>query len=128
MTRRRLDRSSTPVRTEHRAFHTVEQAARSTSAGIKVSVQPNFSIESVDFRDRISEESCARNQPFRVLIDEVGFGPGDDLVFGSDGAPHGARFAIQMSLFPPHSSQRVTLDEFVAGYFLTDPVARSHLC
>ena len=118
--------SSPSVRIEHCAFLTVGQAERAKSAGVTLSVQPNFSIESVDYRDRLSEEWCARNHPFRMLIDEVGFVPGDDLVFGSDGAPHGAEFGLQMALFPPYSSQRLTLDEFVAGYCLPD-LSRGHI-
>lgn len=118
--------SSPEVRIEHGAFLTVGQAERAKSAGITLSVQPNFSIESVDYRDRLSEEWCARNHPFRMLIDEVGFVPGEDLVFGSDGMPHGVEFGLQMSLFPPYSSQRLTLDEFVAGYCLPD-LSRGHI-
>jgi predicted amidohydrolase YtcJ len=118
--------SSPSVRIEHCAFLTVGQAERAKSAGVTLSVQPNFSIESVDYRDRLSEEWCARNHPFRMLIDEVGFVPGEDLLFGSDGMPHGVGFGLQMSLFPPYSSQRLTLDEFVAGYCLPD-LSRGHI-
>jgi hypothetical protein len=50
------------------------------------------------------------------LIDEVGYVPGADLVFGSDGMPHGIREALRQSLFPPYAGQALTLDEFVAGY------------
>ena len=58
-----------------------------------------------------------------MLIDEVGFVPGEDLVFGSDGMPHGAEYALQMALFPPMPSQKLALDEFVAGYAHTDLTA-----
>jgi predicted amidohydrolase YtcJ len=114
------------VRVEHCAFLTVNQAERAKALGITLSVQPNFSIESVDYRDRLSEDWCARNHPFRMLIDQVGFVTGEDLVFGSDGMPHGAEFALQMSLFPPYPSQRLTLDEFVAGYCLPD-LSQGHI-
>ena len=53
-----------------------------------------------------------------MLIDEVGFVLGEDLILGSDGMPHGAATALQTSLFPPVPGQRLTLDEFVAGYCL----------
>jgi predicted amidohydrolase YtcJ len=118
--------SSPSVRIEHCAFLTVGQAERAKSADITLSVQPNFSIESVDYRDRLSEEWCARNHPFRMLIDKAGFVPGEDLVFGSGGVPHGVEFGLQMSLFPPYSSQRLTLEEFVAGYCLPD-LSRGHI-
>jgi predicted amidohydrolase YtcJ len=122
----RTGNSSPSVRIEHCAFLTVGQAERAKAAGITLSVQPNSSIESVDYRDRLSEEWCARNHPFRMLIDKAGFVPGDDLLFGSGGMPHGVEFGLQMALFPPYSSQRLTVDEFVAGYCLPD-LSRGHI-
>lgn len=62
----------------------------------------------------------AIDQPFRMLLDRVGFRPGIDLFLGSDGMPHGVEAALQAALFPPLASQRLTLDEFVAGYCLPD--------
>jgi hypothetical protein len=57
-----------------------------------------------------------------MLIDRVGFTPGVDLYFGSDGMPHGAHEALRQSLFPRggHADQVLRLDEFVAGYCLPD--------
>ena len=81
-------------------------------------MQPNFSSDSVDYADRMGANYCQMNNPFRMLIDEAGFVPGDDLVFGSDGMPHGAQTALQQSLFPAFSEQRLSLNEFVAGYCL----------
>jgi hypothetical protein len=60
------------------------------------------------------------NNPFRMLIDEAGFVPGKDLLFGSDGMPHGARYALESALFPPFPGQRLSLPEFVAGYCMPD--------
>ena len=68
----------------------------------------------------LSSEYHLGNNPFRMLINEVGFEPGLDLVFGSDGMPHGAEAALNAALFPPLASQVLTLDEFVAGYCLPD--------
>jgi hypothetical protein len=51
-----------------------------------------------------------------MLIDEARFVPGKDLLFGSDGMPHGAQYALESALFPPFPGQELTLDEFVAGY------------
>ena len=52
----------------------------------------------------------------RMLIDEVGFEPGKDLIFGSDGMPHGAEQALRAAFFPPFPSQRLIYEEFVAAY------------
>ncbi len=39
---------------------------------------------------------------------------------GSDGMPHGAQYALEFSLFPPHPGQVLTLMEFQAGYCRKD--------
>ena len=108
------------VRAEHCQFLTTETAARVRDLGITLSMQPNFSAETLDYTDRLSPELCRRNNPFRMLIDDFGFVPGVDLILGSDGMPHGAANALQMSLFPPLASQELTLDEFVEGYCMPD--------
>jgi predicted amidohydrolase YtcJ len=108
------------VRLEHCQFITSEHARRVKALGATLSMQPNFSIETLVYADRLTPEQCARNNPFRRLIDEDGFVPGEDLVLGSDGMPHGAEFALRMSLFPPLPSQAMTLEEFVAGYCMPD--------
>jgi hypothetical protein len=51
-----------------------------------------------------------------MLIDRVGFRPGHDLIFGSDGMPHGPTYAAQWSLFPPFAGQRLSLEELLEGY------------
>ncbi len=79
-------------------------------------MQPNFSTDSVDYRDRLDDQYCRANNPFRMLIDEIGFEPGRDLIFGSDGMPHGIEFALQQSLFPALESQVLTVEEFRLGY------------
>jgi predicted amidohydrolase YtcJ len=88
--------------------------------GIVLSMQPNFNLDSLCYRDRLSEEYCRRNNPFRMLLDEVGYVAGKDLILGSDGMPHGVHCALESSLFPPFSGQRLTLDEFMAGYCMPD--------
>jgi hypothetical protein len=51
-----------------------------------------------------------------MLIDKAGFTSGRDLIFGSDGMPHGINYALEMSLFSPFPGQRLSLEEFIAGY------------
>jgi len=51
-----------------------------------------------------------------MLIDEAGFVPGVDLLFGSDGMPHGPEYALRWSLFPDYEEQRLSIKEFEAGY------------
>lgn len=88
--------------------------------GIKLCMQPNFSQDSSLYEDRVCGKYCEQNNPFRMLIDEVGYMAGKDLIFGSDGMPHGAENALQYSLFPPYSSQILSIEEFVAGYCMED--------
>ncbi len=104
------------VRMEHCQFISEANAHRARSLGMILSMQPNFSSDSVQYRDRLSGKYCSRNNPFRMLIDTAGFTPGKDLIFGSDGMPHGVKYALEMALFPPVPSQRLTLEEFIAGY------------
>ena len=40
--------------------------------------------------------------------------------------PHGIQYALQMSLFPPYEEQKLTLDEFVAGYCV-DSLSPGHI-
>ncbi|WP_257305450.1 amidohydrolase family protein [Geothrix campi] len=104
------------LRLEHVQFITETQARRARDLGLVLSMQPNFSSDSVDYADRLGPATLARNNPFRMLIDQVGFRPGRDLIFGSDGMPHGLAYAAQWSLFPPFEGQRLGLEELLAGY------------
>jgi len=104
------------VRMEHCQFIPPDTARRARSLGVVLSMQPNFNYDSVQYRDRLSAAYCVRNNPFRMLIDDIGFEPGKDLIFGSDGMPHGIKYALEMALFPPVEAQRLSLDEFTAGY------------
>lgn len=104
------------VRLEHVQFITEAQARRALDLGLVLSMQPNFTSDSVDYADRLDQACLARNNPFRMLIDRVGFRPGRDLIFGSDGMPHGLAHAAQWSLFPPFEGQRLSLEELLAGY------------
>lgn len=115
----RLDRVGTRfplVRLEHVQFIDEVQARRARDLGLVLSMQPNFNSDSQDYADRLDARWLETNNPFRMLIDRVGFVPGKDLLFGSDGMPHGIEYALQWSLFPPYPGQRLTLDELVAGY------------
>lgn len=114
MEKKGLDAPETQI--EHAQFIDRKTAGKAKRFGIKLSMQPNFSIDSDNYSDRLSEEYLKKNNPFRMLIDEVGFVPGEDLLFGSDGLPYGAKEALNWSLFPVYDSQKLTLDEFVDGY------------
>lgn len=107
-----------PVRIEHAQFISGEAARMARNAGIILSMQPNFSNDSSMYTDRLPAGFAALNNPFRMLIDDAGFVPGEDLIFGSDGMPHGIQPALQSALFPPFPGQAITLPEFQAGYCL----------
>jgi hypothetical protein len=104
------------LRLEHLQFISLDQARRAKKLGVVLSMQPNFNSDSVDFVDRLIPRHRAENDPFRMLIDEAGFVPGSDLVFGSDGMPHGPDYALQWSLFPAYEGQRLSAEEFARGY------------
>jgi hypothetical protein len=104
------------VRLEHVQFISESQARRCRERGYVLSMQPNFNADSVDYADRLTPRHRAENDPFRMLIDEAGFVPGVDLVFGSDGMPHGPAEAARTALDPAYPGQRLSLEEIEAGY------------
>ncbi len=108
------------TRIEHAQFIDKKTAEEAKRLGLTLSMQPNFSIDSEQYSDRLSEKYLKKNNPFRMLIDEVGFIPGKDLIFGSDGLPYGVEEALESSLFPPYASQKLTLQEFIDGYCLDE--------
>jgi predicted amidohydrolase YtcJ len=108
------------VRIEHAQFIAEPVARRARALGVRLCMQTNFSDDSVHYASRLPDGYAERNNPFRMLIDQVGFRPGQDLLFGSDGMPHGVSEGLRQALFPPYDGQRLTLDEFVAGYCLPD--------
>jgi predicted amidohydrolase YtcJ len=105
---------------EHCQFIYEKTACQAKELGIILSMQPNFSTDSIIYRDRLLPWYLENNNPFRMLIDQAGFVPGEDLIFGSDGMPHGVEAALKNSLFPPLAQQRLTIDEFTAGYCMPD--------
>lgn len=107
-------------RIEHCQFISKADAIEAKSLGVILSMQPNFSNESLSYSDRLPSAWRTANNPFRMLIDGAGFVPGTDLLLGSDGMPAGAKVALQSSLFPPYPSQRIELDEFTAAYCMPD--------
>lgn len=113
------------VRIEHAQLIAEPTARRAKALGIGLCMQPNFSDDSVHYADRLPAGYPERNNPFRMLIDGVGYVPGEDLVFGSDGMPHGAAEGLRQALFPPHAGQGLTVEEFVAGYGM--PEAAGHV-
>jgi len=104
------------IRIEHAQLITPGDAMLARKMGIALCLQPNFSIDSVSYRQRLGGERAEHNNPLRMLIDDVGYEPGIDLLFGTDGMPHGAEFAIEQGLVPPHSGQQLTLNELAAGF------------
>jgi len=108
------------IRIEHAQLISLEMARRCKDLGVTLCMQPNFSSDSVAYTDRLDNDYCRANNPFRMLIDEVGFVAGKDLIFGSDGMPHGVETATQQSFSPQLNSQRLSIDEFVAGYCMAD--------
>ncbi len=107
-------------RVEHCQFISKENAVLLKELGVSLCMQPNFSIDSFIYTDRLSKEYLSQNNNFRMLIDEAGFVPGDDLLFGSDAMPPGVNPALECALFPSYLSQVLTIDEFVAGYCVKD--------
>ena len=114
-------RSADQIRIEHAQLIDLEMARRCKSLGVTLSMQPNFSSDSIHYRDRLSEKFCQLNNPFRMLIDEAGFVPGEDLIFGSDGMPHGIESAAENCFLSTLKSQLVTPAEFVSAYGCSDP-------
>jgi predicted amidohydrolase YtcJ len=110
------------IRIEHAQLISETTARRAKEFGIVLCMQPNFSEDSANYAERLPEGYPERNNPFRMLIDRVGYVPGVDLLFGSDGMPHGWRYGLKQSLFPQggYPGQTLTVDEFVAGYCLPD--------
>lgn len=108
------------VRIEHAQLISRQAAERAKALGIHLCMQPNFSDDTLHFASALPVDYRRRNNPFRMLIDEADFVPGEDLFFGSDGMPHGVVEALRQSIFPPLASQVLTLDEFVAGYCVDD--------
>ncbi len=108
------------IRLEHIQFVQKKVAKEAKKLGIKLCMQPNFSLDSVHYADRLSEKYLKMNNPFRMLIDDVGFKTGEDLIFGSDGMPHGVETALKTSLFPPSDGQKLSVREFREGYCLQD--------
>ena len=106
----------TEIRIEHAQLISTDFAQRAKRLGATLSMQPNFTSDSQDYAERLGPEYARANNPFRMLIDQAGFEPGVDLIFGSDGMPHGAHAALSQSLHPIFGSQRLTIDEFIAGY------------
>ena len=108
------------VRIEHAQFISPGTAFAARESGIVLCMQPNFSIDSIMYADRLSPAELAANNPFRMLIDRAGYVPGVDLLFGSDGMPHGMVTALESSLYPPYPDQQLTLNEFRSGYCMND--------
>lgn len=116
----RLHPNSGAVRIEHAQFISESTARRAKTLGIVLCMQPNFSDDSVHYAARLPAGHPERNNLFRMLIDRVGFVPGQDLLFGSDGMPHGAAEGLRQSLFPPFPGQILTVEEFIEGYCVAD--------
>ena len=104
------------IRIEHAQLISEPQAIRAKELGIVLSMQPNFNSDSVVYADRLPPAILDANNPFRMLIDTVGFTPGVDLIFGSDGMPHGIEHGLKEVTTPSRESQKLTVEEFTLGY------------
>ena len=104
------------IRIEHAQLISEPQAIRAKELGIVLSMQPNFNSDSVVYADRLPPAMLDANNPFRMLIDTVGFTPGVDLIFGSDGMPHGIEHGLKEVTTPTRESQKLTVEEFTLGY------------
>lgn len=104
------------LRLEHCQFITLAQAQECKQLGIALCMQPNFSGDSLFYANKLNQVWCRRNNSLRMLIDQVGFLPGKDLLWGSDGMPSGLAPALQSALFPPFPEQALTIEEVLAGY------------
>jgi predicted amidohydrolase YtcJ len=105
-------------RIEHAQLISEPMALLAKDLGITLSMQPNFSEDSLSYENRLPEGYAEKNNPFRMLIEKAGFQPGVDLLFGSDGMPHGYRYGLQKALFPDRfaNHQTLSIDEFIEGY------------
>jgi predicted amidohydrolase YtcJ len=112
--------SAKTIRIEHAQMIDLETALHCKSLGVTLSMQPNFNNDSIHYRDRLNEHFCRMNNPFRMLIDDAGFIPGEDLIFGSDGMPHGIESAAGQCFLTGLDSQRISVEEFTAAYCLND--------
>ena len=113
------------IRIEHAQLISEAQAVRAKELGIVLSMQPNFNSDSEVYADRLPPAMLDANNPFRMLIDKVGFQPGEDLIFGSDGMPHGVEHGLKEVTTPPRENQKLTVQEFQLGY--TDLSANANL-
>ena len=104
------------IRIEHAQLISEAQAVRAKELGIVLSMQPNFNSDSEVYVDRLPPAMLDANNPFRMLIDTVGFTPGVDLIFGSDGMPHGIEHGLKEVTTPTRESQKLTVGEFTLGY------------
>ena len=104
------------IRIEHAQLISEAQAVRAKELGIVLSMQPNFNSDSEVYVDRLPPAMLDANNPFRMLIDTVGFEPGVDLIFGSDGMPHGIEHGLKEVTTPTRESQKLTVEEFTLGY------------
>ena len=109
------------IRIEHAQFITKAQAMKCKVLGITLCMQPNFSYDTtadIPLRnDIMNPDVLTHNNPFRMLIDEVGYEIGKDLIFGTDGMPQGIPegYADDESLYPP---MRMSEEELLKGYAL----------
>ncbi|MGM9999578.1 MAG: amidohydrolase family protein [Candidatus Bruticola sp.] len=104
------------LRLEHCQFITRQQAAKCKQLGITLSMQPNFNADSVAYASFLSKAWLQRNNPLRMLIDQIKFVPGQDLLFGSDDMPLGLAAALENTLFSAYPGQSLTIEELLAGY------------
>lgn len=112
---------TTGWRLEHAELILETQADRAKEMGVILCLQPNFISDCEDYGDRLGDR-VSRINPFRMLVDKVGFVPGEDLLLGSDGMPTGLLHGLQTAVNGCTPAQSLTIGESIKGYTVPWPV------
>ena len=69
------------IRIEHAMFITEDIATQCKNEGPHFINAAKLSFDSLLFKGKLTDEHLAKNNPFRMLIDKVGYIPGENLFF-----------------------------------------------
>jgi predicted amidohydrolase YtcJ len=107
--------SSLRHRIEHLELPSDAQIEWAQNLGLCVSMQPNFignwSGPNGLYERHLGEARDAFSNPLRRVVDA-----GLPLGFGSDGMPMSPVYGLHCAVNGPHPSQRLTVEEAIAGY------------
>lgn len=107
-------------RLEHAELITQKQAARAKKLGVILSMQPNFITDCQNYKDRLGDR-VYRINPFRMLIEEVGFRADEDLLLGSDGMPTGLLHGLRCAVNGFTEAQSLGYVEAINSYTVAEP-------